>query len=161
MAAFPKKPKSSDSSRTDRPLTALAALTALGIVYGDLGTSPLYTLQTIVQIVGGKVTAPLMFGILSLIIWALILIISIKYCLFVMRADNNGEGGILILTSLLGEKWSSRRHWLLIAGLFGAAFGAERGRRLKHRDQFLQAARRADSGGHIAGAVRHPEFWNG
>lgn len=121
MAALPRKPKSPDSSRTDRPITARAALTALGIVYGDLGTSPLYTLQTIVQIVGGKVTATMMIGILSLIVWALILTISIKYCLFVMRADNDGEGGILILMSLLGEKWSSRRHWLLIAGLFGAA----------------------------------------
>jgi KUP system potassium uptake protein len=96
-------------------------LTALGIVYGDLGTSPLYALQTIVQIVGGKVTASMMVGILSLIVWALIVTISVKYCVFVMRADNHGEGGILILMSLLGEKWSSRRHWLLIAGLFGAA----------------------------------------
>jgi KUP system potassium uptake protein len=63
----------------------------------------------------------MMAGILSLIVWALILTISVKYCIFVMRADNHGEGGILILMSLLGEQWSSRRHWLLIAGLFGAA----------------------------------------
>jgi KUP system potassium uptake protein len=120
MAALPK-PKSPDSSRTDPSITARAALTALGIVSGDLGTSPLYTLQTIVQIVGGKVSATMMIGILSLIVWALILTISIKYCLFVMRADNDGEGGILIVMSFLGEKWSSRRHWLLIAGLFGDA----------------------------------------
>jgi KUP system potassium uptake protein len=62
-----------------------------------------------------------LIGILSLIIWALILTISIKYCVFVMRADNNGEGGILILMSLLGAKWSGHWRWLLITGLFGAA----------------------------------------
>jgi KUP system potassium uptake protein len=109
------------NSRIDRRTTMAAALTALGIVYGDLGTSPLYTLQTITQIAGGKISPPTMVGILSLIFWALIVTISIKYCAFVMRADNNGEGGILILMSLLGAKWSGRGRWLLIAGLFGAA----------------------------------------
>jgi len=110
-----------DGSRFDRRTTATAALTALGIVYGDLGTSPLYTLQTITQMAGGKISPPMMVGILSLIFWALTLTISIKYCIFVMRADNNGEGGILILMSLLGAKWSGRGRWLLIVGLFGAA----------------------------------------
>jgi KUP system potassium uptake protein len=108
-------------ARVDRPTTLSAALTALGIVFGDLGTSPLYTLHTITQIVGGKVSPSTLIGILSLIIWALILTISIKYCVFVMRADNNGEGGILILMSLLGAKWSGHGRWLLITGLFGAA----------------------------------------
>ncbi|MGA2409886.1 MAG: KUP/HAK/KT family potassium transporter [Candidatus Binataceae bacterium] len=121
MAAAATPSKSPDAPKANRPTTAVAALTALGIVYGDLGTSPLYTLQTITEITGHKVTPPMMVGILSLIIWALILTISVKYCVFVMRADSNGEGGILILMSLLGEKWSSRKYWLLIAGLFGAA----------------------------------------
>jgi len=111
----------SDDSKIDRRTTIPAALTALGIVYGDLGTSPLYTLHTITQIAGGNVSPTTILGILSLIFWALILIISIKYCVFVMRADNNGEGGILILMSLLGAKWSGSGRWLLIAGLFGAA----------------------------------------
>lgn len=111
----------SGAARVDRRTTVPAALTALGIVYGDLGTSPLYTLQTITQIAGGRISPSTMIGILSLIVWALILTISIKYCVFVMRADNNGEGGILILMSLLGAKWSSPGRWLLIAGLFGAA----------------------------------------
>ena len=105
----------------NRRATVSAALTALGIVYGDLGRSPLYTLQTIKQICGGKDQPATLIGILSLIVWALILTISTKYCVFVMRADNNGEGGILILMSLLGTKWSSRGRWLVIAGLFGAA----------------------------------------
>jgi K+ transporter len=65
---------------------AAAALTALGIVFGDLGTSPLYTLQTVVQTVGVKFTPPAALGILSLIFWALVITISAKYCLFVMRA---------------------------------------------------------------------------
>src|ERR1700749_2128736 len=88
-------------------------LTALGIVFGDLGTSPLYTLHTIREVMG-KAGASAIIGILSLIIWALILTISIKYCIFVMRADSNGEGGILILTSLLRGQWSGRGRWWLI-----------------------------------------------
>src|ERR1700724_1400223 len=73
------------------------ALTALGIVYGDLGTSPLYTLQTVLHALGGHLTPASALGILSLIIWTLIVTVSIKYCLLVMRADNHGEGGILAL----------------------------------------------------------------
>jgi KUP system potassium uptake protein len=98
-----------------------AALTALGIVYGDLGTSPLYTLQTVVQTVGVKFTPQAALGILSLILWALIITISAKYCLFVMRADNHGEGGILALMSLTGANWSGRGRLLVTMGLFGAA----------------------------------------
>src|SRR5437763_13163212 len=106
--------------RVVQPTTPAAALTALGIVYGDLGTSPLYTLQTVVETVGVKFTPDAALGILSLVFWALVITISAKYCLFVMRADNNGEGGILALMSLTGASWSDRR--LLVAmGLFGAA----------------------------------------
>src|ERR1700723_1769755 len=99
-----------------------AALTALGIVFGDLGTSPLYTLQTVVQATGGRFTAESALGILSLIVWTLIITVSIKYCLFVMRADNHGEGGILALMSLVGANsfvgWS---RVLAVMGLLGAA----------------------------------------
>jgi K+ transporter len=77
----------------------------MGIVYGDLGTSPLYTLPAVAQVFGGKLSASAALGSLSLIIWLLIISISIKYCLFVMRADNHGEGGILALMSLTGAKW--------------------------------------------------------
>jgi KUP system potassium uptake protein len=84
--------------RFAQPATASAGLLALGIVYGDLGTSPLYNnLQTIVHIMGDQFTPKAALGSLSLIFWALIITISIKYCLFVMRADNQGEGGILAL----------------------------------------------------------------
>src|SRR3979411_3504882 len=78
-----------------RPGTASAGLLALGIVYGDLGTSPLYTLQTIVHIMGDQFTPEAALGSLSLIFWALIITISLKYCLFVMRADNHGEAGFV------------------------------------------------------------------
>src|ERR1700734_1599702 len=97
-------------------------LAALGIVFGDLGTSPLYTLQTIVQDVGGKFTPSGALGILSLIVWTLIITVSIKYCLFVMRADNRGEGGILALMSLIGANGFTRGFTLLTGmGLLGAA----------------------------------------
>jgi KUP system potassium uptake protein len=101
--------------------TPAAALTALGIVYGDLGTSPLYTLQTLSQAVGGQLHADAALGSLSLIFWALLITISVKYCVFVMRADNHGEGGILALMSLIGSRWSGRRRGLVVMGLFGAA----------------------------------------
>jgi KUP system potassium uptake protein len=107
--------------RAAAPTTPAAALTALGIVYGDLGTSPLYTLQAVSQAVGGKFSAPAALGSLSLIFWLLVVTISIKYCLFVMRADNHGEGGILALMSMTGANWHGRGRALIIMGLFGAA----------------------------------------
>ena len=108
-------------SKFEQTTTVPTALLALGIVYGDLGTSPLYTLQTIVHIMGNQFTPEAALGSLSLIFWSLIVTISVKYCLFVMRADNHGEGGILALMTLTGAHWSGRGRWLLIMGLFGAA----------------------------------------
>ena len=97
-------------------------LTSLGVVFGDLGTSPLYTVQTIVQTVGGKFTPESALGILSLLIWTLLITISGKYCLLVMRADNRGEGGILALMSLIGANSLARGAKFLTAmGLLGAA----------------------------------------
>ena len=108
-------------SSAARPLRG-AALAALGIVYGDLGTSPLYTLETVVQAMGGRFTAESALGVLSLIVWTLILTVSIKYCLFVMRADNQGEGGILALMSLVGANgFTGRARILTMMGLAGAA----------------------------------------
>ena len=99
----------------------LAALSALGVVFGDLGTSPLYTLQTIVTAVGGHFTSQSALGIFSLIIWTLIITVSVKYCLFVMRADNDGEGGILALMSLVGADSLKGRTLIFTAmGLLGA-----------------------------------------
>ena len=107
------------ADRVGRKTTPIAALAALGIVYGDLGTSPLYTMQTIVSAAGGHVTPQAALGLFSLIFWALLITISVKYCVFVMRADNHGEGGILALMSLLGR--SRRPGFLVMMGLFGAA----------------------------------------
>jgi KUP system potassium uptake protein len=99
----------------------LAALAALGVVFGDLGTSPLYTLQTIVGAAGGHFTPQSALGILSLIFWTLIVTVSVKYCLFVMRADNHGEGGILALMSLVGANALKGRTLVFTAmGLLGA-----------------------------------------
>ncbi|MBV8840291.1 MAG: KUP/HAK/KT family potassium transporter [Alphaproteobacteria bacterium] len=102
-------------------MTAAAALTALGIVYGDLGTSPLYTLQSVASDLGGTLAREAALGSLSLIVWALIITISVKYCVLVMRADNHGEGGILALMSLIGAAWSRGNRALIVMGLFGAA----------------------------------------
>jgi KUP system potassium uptake protein len=97
-------------------------LTALGIVYGDLGTSPLYTLQTVSQAMGGQFPPESALGVLSLIFWTLIITVSVKYCVFVMRADNHGAGGIMALMSLVGA--NSFRHGarvLTVMGLLGAS----------------------------------------
>src|SRR3984957_16578429 len=100
----------------------LASFAALGVVFGDLGTSPLYTLQTVVQATGGQFTPQSALGILSLIVWTLIITVSIKYCLFVMRADNRGEGGILALMSLIGANGFTPGFKILTGmGLLGAA----------------------------------------
>jgi len=99
-----------------------AAFGALGVVFGDLGTSPLYTLQTVVQATGGRFTPASAIGILSLLFWTLVITVSIKYCLFVMRADNRGEGGILALMSLIGANGFQPGFRLLTGmGLLGAA----------------------------------------
>jgi KUP system potassium uptake protein len=106
-------------SQPSQPLR-LAMLAALGVVFGDLGTSPLYTLQTVVQAMDGQVTRAAALGTLSLIVWTLIVTISIKYCLFVMRADNRGEGGILALMSLIGANGPGLKPFTVM-GLLGAA----------------------------------------
>ena len=106
----------------DRAFTLSGALAALGIVFGDLGTSPLYTYQTIVGTVGGHPSAEDALGLLSLVVWALVVIVSVKYCIFVMRADNRGEGGILALMVLVTTGKGGRLSaGLIAAGLFGAA----------------------------------------
>ncbi len=97
-------------------------LAALGIVFGDLGTSPLYTLQTILQATGSHVDGHVALGVLSLIFWTLLITISVKYCVFVMRADNDGEGGILALMSLVGmSNWKRGTFIGASMGLMGAA----------------------------------------
>ncbi|HTD85788.1 MAG TPA: KUP/HAK/KT family potassium transporter [Candidatus Binatia bacterium] len=106
------------------PLTA--TLGALGVVYGDIGTSPLYALKEAAKAAahGGALPDGAIFGIVSLILWALILIISAKYALLILRADNRGEGGIVALLALLSARNARPGTWrakLLIVGLVGAA----------------------------------------
>jgi len=99
-----------------------AWLTALGVVFGDLGTSPLYTLQTVIGTLKGPFTPETGVGILSLVVWTLIITISIKYCLVVMRADNQGEGGIFALMALVGaHDFAAGSRVLTCIGLIGAA----------------------------------------
>jgi len=110
VSAQPMRPKS------------WAAFGALGVVFGDLGTSPLYTLQSVVQATGGQFTPQTALGVLSLVFWTLIVTISIKYCLFVLRADNRGEGGVLALMSLIGANGFTPGLRILTGmGLLGAA----------------------------------------
>jgi KUP system potassium uptake protein len=103
----------------------LLAFGALGIVYGDIGTSPLYAFRETFHGHGHElaVTETNVLGLLSLVFWSLIVVISIKYLLFVMRADNHGEGGILALVALIrgGGTSKSRRNRLILLGVFGTA----------------------------------------
>lgn len=104
----------------DRRLPLLV-LGALGVVYGDIGTSPIYALRSGIAALGGGVPTPDdVLGILSLIAWSLTLVVSVKYVLFVMRADNEGEGGILALTTLARAALKGRPAWVLALGILGS-----------------------------------------
>ena len=96
------------------------SLAALGVVFGDIGTSPLYTLKTVLGLTGANPDPTTTLGALSLVIWTLIVVTTIKYVSFAMRVDNDGEGGILALMSLLGVK-RQHRPVIVAVGLFGAA----------------------------------------
>ena len=100
--------------------TAYAGLAALGVVFGDIGTSPLYTLKTVLDSTGPHPDAAATLGALSLILWTLTLITTVKYVNFAMRVDNDGEGGIIALMTLLGVK-KHKRPIIVAVGLFGAA----------------------------------------
>jgi KUP system potassium uptake protein len=112
-------------SSSKRSPLALLSLAALGVVYGDIGTSPLYAVR---ECFGGvnaiAASRANVLGVLSLIVWSLVVVISLKYLVFVLRADNQGEGGILALASLLTRRTSGRspaRWFVVTLGLFGAA----------------------------------------
>jgi KUP system potassium uptake protein len=112
----------------DRRRVASLAAAAIGVVYGDIGTSPLYTIQECFSDKNGlTVTHGNVLGIASLVLWALIIVVTLKYVLFVMRADNRGEGGILALLALVGQSGAKgggeaqRMGIILVLGLFGAA----------------------------------------
>jgi KUP system potassium uptake protein len=102
---------------------AVLALGALGVVYGDIGTSPLYTEQTIFldHPRAAAITHVGVYGMVSLIFWALMIVVSIKYAGFIMRAHNRGDGGIMALAALLQRKRVARAAVLVTLGIFGAA----------------------------------------
>ena len=100
---------------------ALLCLASLGIVYGDIGTSPLYALrECFYGLHGIRPTPPNVLGVLSLILWSLLLVISVKYLILILRADNRGEGGILALATLVSDVVRRGKVFFLL-GLFGAA----------------------------------------
>ncbi len=106
--------------RVPQSCLPILSLTALGIVFGDIGTSPLYTFKTILNMTGKTPDASIILGALSLVLWTLFIITTLKYVSFAMRVDNDGEGGILALMSLLGVK-KQQRPMIVAVGLFGAA----------------------------------------
>jgi KUP system potassium uptake protein len=110
---------------TDRKGTAALVIGAMGVVYGDIGTSPLYMLRT--AFTGEhalRLDVANVYGVLSVVFWALVIVVTLKYITLIMRADNNGEGGILALTALVSRglaRGQTRRWWLVGFGIFGAA----------------------------------------
>jgi KUP system potassium uptake protein len=121
---IPPERESVEANPTGRRLAVLT-VTALGVVYGDIGTSPLYALRECFKPEYGiSATPDNVYGVLSLIVWALTFVVSIKYIVYVMRADNHGEGGILAMLALIIEKSTVRKHRravLISLGLIGAA----------------------------------------
>ena len=104
---------------------ALLSLAALGIVYGDIGTSVLYSLRECFHGPHAIPATPVnIYGVLSLVFWALIIVVTVKYLIFILEADNRGEGGILALTALatpIKVLTKTERWWLVVLGIFGAA----------------------------------------
>src|SRR5215468_561737 len=115
-------PPSASSSQTAPSLLSLM-LGSLGVVYGDIGTSPLYAFREAALAAGqsGTVTRDIVLGVLSLILWALIIVVTIKYVLILLRADNNGEGGTLSLTALATRALGRSTTLVFLLGLIGAA----------------------------------------
>jgi KUP system potassium uptake protein len=110
---------------TQKSAWAPAALACMGVVFGDIGTSPLYTLNVAVRSASpsGQVAPEAVLGIVSLIFWSLIVVISIKYAILIMRADNHGEGGILALLALVSPRRAKQNRWraaMVVIGLIGA-----------------------------------------
>ncbi|SFL13764.1 KUP system potassium uptake protein [Rhodanobacter glycinis] len=120
-----EKPKEDDGSGSDeKPALPKLLLGAIGVVFGDIATSPLYSMQQAFSKGGIAPRHDNILGLLSLVFWALVLVVSIKYVVFVMRADNHGEGGMMALTALARNavrKNSRACWWVVMLGLAGAA----------------------------------------
>ena len=113
---------SHSSSTSHKSSFALLTIGAIGVVFGDIGTSPLYAFrEALNQAAPTGVGAAEIMGVLSLALWSLILVVTVKYVLFLMRADNEGEGGVLALLALAGRAIGGRRGFILVLGSIGAA----------------------------------------
>ncbi|CAB3745000.1 Low affinity potassium transport system protein kup [Paraburkholderia rhynchosiae] len=124
VSAAPDADRVGEPSPHRKALPALA-LAALGVVYGDIGTSPLYTLSTVFAPGNGlPLNAFNIVGIVSLIFWSLMVVVSLKYVVLILRANNHGEGGIMALLALAASSVATRprlRRALLMVGVMGAA----------------------------------------
>src|SRR6266446_2108945 len=116
-------PSVTDSVCQDKSSLWAMALGSVGVVYGDIGTSPLYAFREAVNAAAesGPVTRDIVLGVLSLILWALIIVVAIKYVLLLLRADNNGEGGTLSLTALATRALGRRTTLVFLLGVIGAS----------------------------------------
>src|SRR5438128_4589366 len=112
----------SDDARHPTSVWALT-IGSIGVVYGDIGTSPLYAFREaiVAATAGGEVTSAAVFGVLSLIFWTLIVIVTLKYVLILLRADNNGEGGTLTLMALAQRALGRSTPLVMVFGVIGAS----------------------------------------
>jgi KUP system potassium uptake protein len=115
-ATSPTTSDAASSATAHHAPFSLLCLGALGVVFGDIGTSPLYTLKECMRASGGASVDDL-FGILSLIFWSLMMVVTVKYLLFIMKADNKGEGGIFALLALVPEKLRARSRESAVSGI--------------------------------------------
>src|SRR6185312_11610720 len=107
-------PVSSTEAKASDPARASLMIGALGVVFGDIGTSPIYAFRESIKAAGNSGNSSVVFGVLSLVFWAVILVVAIKYVSVVMRADNDGEGGTMALLSLILPASGRMRSILLI-----------------------------------------------
>ncbi len=122
MTTLDRDPKSSIDKKTSIGALSLAAL---GVVYGDIGTSPLYVMKTVFEPAHGlAITDHNIIGVISLIFWAILMVVTVKYVSLILRADNHGEGGIMALLALASSSIGNRPQLhsiLFMIGAFGAA----------------------------------------
>lgn len=115
-------PSSINPGRGRNAALALLTIGAIGVVFGDIGTSPLYAFrEALGQAASDGAVAEEVIGVLSLALWSLILVVTVKYVMFLMRADNEGEGGVLALMALAGRAMGGRNRWIILLGAAGAA----------------------------------------